>query len=40
MFQLELPFQTKPEVLKSEWLECETDVFLHFLKYLLVVMSL
>lgn len=39
-FQLGLPFQTKHAVLKSDWLEYETDVILCFLKYLLVVTSL
>lgn len=40
IFQLEFPLQTKHEVLRSEWLEYETDVILHFLKHLLVVRSL
>lgn len=40
IFQLEFPLQTKHEVLRSEWLEYETDVILHFLKHLLIVRSL
>lgn len=39
-FQLGLPFQTRQEVLRSDCLEYETDVILHILKHLLVVVSL